>query len=217
MKYIFTTQTALLAIKKDAKKHVNQSNKLIKLNAALNQAAIKAGYDDYRHANECLKKTPKSLLNDTPTLPNDYQTWANELCDINLVPEATQALLASGFLFAFDFKEAESAEDNPAFVECNEALHMIFDDIARDWLYSKDEEDNIRMIDKYSAQYNQESIIDTVNGLRFFIPSNDYKPRDFDELKLFLNEHVFFYPEIIWFKQRLVWLRFAQLKVDILG
>ncbi len=216
MNCIYTTHTALLTIKKAAKKSVKQSNKTLKLSIALDAVAREHGYDDFRHANECFKRTPNDILKDTPALPTEYKTWAKAMCEQIVVSEATQALFSNGFLFGFNDKDADTECDPAIFVECPDAVSLIFDDMARDRLFLEDEESQIKHIDNYSIEDNQEYIIDDMNRLRYFVPSPDSAPRNIPELKGFLKDNVFFYPEIIWFKKRLVWQRFVDSGNDIL-
>lgn len=216
MNYIYTTQTVLSTIKKGAKKHVKQSNKSIELNVALDRAATDLGYDNFRHANECLKKTPPDLLKDTPPLPLEYQLWAKQMRDMVPVSKASQLLFSNGFLFGFNDKDAdEECNDSPIFIECTDGASLIFDDMARDWLNLEDEETHIKNINGESIEQNQEYILNEINRLRYFAPSPATAPSNITELKQFLLDNVFFYPESIWFKKRLIWQQFVESELNI--
>ena len=215
MNYIYTTQTTLSTIKKGAKHLVKQSNKKIKLSAALDHSAAELGYVDFRHANECLKRTPPDLLKDAPPLPKEYELWAKEMRDMVPVSETSHALFSNGFLFGFNDKDAEQCRDNSLFIECHDGSSMVFDDMARDWLSLKDEDTQIKNVDGESIEQNQEFILNEIDRLCYFVPSPATAPSNITELKKFLSDNVFFYPEVIWFKKRLIWQRFVESELDI--
>lgn len=210
MNYIFTTQTTLSNIKKAAKKRLKaDSGTIVNLAAAIEQEAKNLGYSDFHHVNACLKQTPPDVLADVPALPPEYKDWVAYLKELSpTLTKETERLFKNHFIFGFDVKDAhdEMLDDDPLYIECPDAVHFTIDGLARNGLFSFDEEEpDKRTIDCYSKDECKEFIMSDINNLAFYSPLGEHPPATIDEVRAFLKEHVFFYPDYIWFKGRLIW------------
>lgn len=193
--FIYTTQTAVKTLKKTAKLAVKQSSSL-KLSDALENVAKLAGYESYHHLNQCLKKSSQMELGWAPPLPATYVNWFEQFS--SKLTDATQNTFDNETIFAFNDKDSDENLDRGGFEEVHDAWILCGQDIARQSLFSSDDQSETA-IDIFAEQEMKEIIQADLSSYRYFRVQN-INFDDIHAIKSYLDNTVFFYPDYVWHK-----------------
>ena len=199
MQYIYTTKSAVDTLKKTAKKTV-QKHPEIKLSAAHEQEAIKAGYQNYRHFNWCYKKSQLMELGWAPPLPIEYLSKFEQ--HNSHLTTRTQSIFDNEVVFAFDAKDADDINES-FFEELDDAWLLCGQDIVRLMLFSTYEDGphkNKCAFNVSSQQDNMGNMEHELINYRFFIPIGLDPSKKLKGISEFLNNNSFFWPQHIWHK-----------------
>lgn len=199
MQHIYTTKSAVDRLKKTAKKTVKKHPK-INLSAAYEQEATKAGYQNYRHFNQCYKKSQLMELGWAPPLPIEYLAKFEQ--HNSQLTTRTQSIFDNKVIFAFDAKDADDINE-VFFEELDDAWLLCGQDIVRLMLFStyEDEPDKNKCdFNVYSQQNNMENMEHELINYRFFIPIGLDPSKQFEGISEFLKNNAFFWPRLIWHK-----------------
>ena len=193
--FMYTTQTAVSTLKKTAKQIVKQSTS-IKLSAALEEASVLAGYDNFHHVTECLKESSQMELGWAPSLPELYVKWFEK--HHSRLRKTTQRTFDNETVFGFHLKYADDLEQDD-FEELEDAWILCGQDIARQTMFSSNEEvNNERNFDIYPEEYIKELVEMDIGEFRFFKTRERFN--NISAIKSHLDNSVFFWPDYIWHK-----------------
>jgi len=199
MQHIYTTKSAVDTLKKTAKR-ATQKHPKIKLSAAYEQEAVKAGYQNYHHFNQCYKNSQLMELGWAPPLPVEYvEQFEQRNSELT---SRTLSIFNNDVIFAFDVKDADDVNEQ-YFEELDDAWLLCGQDIVRLMLFSTYEDEpgkNKCDFNVYSQQSNMENMEHELINYRFFIPIGLDPSKKSEGISEFLSNNTFFWPRLIWHK-----------------